>query len=145
MMSLSLKRKAPELPVNGNKKPKGIGSITAFFGAPKPVSTTAKVNGNSTGPSSSPAASSWDKDAWVKKLSEEQKQLLALEIGTLHESWLKELRDEITSESFLGLKRFLRTEAQSGKKIYPPSEDVYSWYVSLRIVMLCTLHPHGPS
>ena len=75
----------------------------------------------------------------MKKLSDEQKQLLTLEIGTLHESWLKELRDEITSESFLNLKRFLKTEAQSGKKIFPPSEDVYSWSVSYPV------SPYKPS
>ena len=130
-MSLNLKRKGSELPGVDVKKPKGNGSITSFFGAPKTVLSTAKANGNSNGPSSSPVSSTWDKEAWVKKLSGEQKQLLALEIGTLHESWLKELKDEITSESFLELKRFLKTEAQSGKKIYPPSEDVYSWSVSL--------------
>jgi uracil-DNA glycosylase len=113
---MSLKRKGSELPASDIKKPKGNGSITSFFGAPKAVS-------------SSSTSSSWDKDAWVKKLSEEQKQLLSLEIGTLHESWLKELKDEITSESFLGLKRFLKTEAQSGKKIFPASQDVYSWSV----------------
>ncbi|KIM97830.1 hypothetical protein OIDMADRAFT_105318 [Oidiodendron maius Zn] len=126
-MSLNLKRKGSELPAGDVKKPKGNGSITSFFGAPKTVLSTTKANGNSNGPSSSPVSSTWDKEAWVKKLSGEQKQLLALEIGTLHESWLKELKDEITSESFLELKRFLKTEAQSGKKIYPPSEDVYSW------------------
>jgi uracil-DNA glycosylase len=56
--------------------------------------------------------------------------LLALEIGTLHESWLKELKDEVTSSSFLNLKRFLKAEHEAGKKIFPPAEDVYSWYIA---------------
>lgn len=121
---MSLKRKAAAIPGGDAKKPKGNGSITSFFGAPKNVSTNTKVNGTST-------PLSWDKDAWVKKLSDEQRELLALEINTLHESWLKELRDEITSDGFLKLKKFLRAEAQAGKKIFPPSEDVYSWYVPI--------------
>jgi uracil-DNA glycosylase len=121
---MSLKRKASAIPGSDAKKPKGNGSITSFFGAPKNVSTS--TNGNGT----SARAISWDKEAWVKKLSDEQRELLALEIGTLHESWLKELRDEITSDSFLKLKKFLKAEAQAGKKIFPPSEDVYAWCVS---------------
>lgn len=126
---MSLKRKAAPLPFNDSKKPKGNGSITSFFGAPKTISSSTNGNGNTITQTSVSGATKWDKDAWVKKLSEEQKQLLALEIGTLHESWLKELKDEITSESFLELKRFLQREALGGKKIFPPSEDVYSWFV----------------
>jgi uracil-DNA glycosylase len=65
----------------------------------------------------------------VKTLSGEQKDLLALEIGTLHESWLKELKDELTSSGFLELKKFLKKEHEAGKKIFPLAEDVYSWCV----------------
>lgn len=54
---------------------------------------------------------------------------MKLEIETLHESWLKELKDEVTSEGFLELKRFLKREVESGKKVFPPAEDVYSWYL----------------
>jgi uracil-DNA glycosylase len=126
-----LKRKAAALPANDAKKPKANGSIASFL---KPVvtvssTTTVTVATTSVTQVSPPAASTWDKEAWVKKLSDEQRQLLALEIATLHDSWLKELRDEVTSESFLNLKRFLRQEAESGKKIFPPSQDVYSWFV----------------
>lgn len=66
----------------------------------------------------------------MKSLSEEQRGLLQLEIDTLHESWLKELRDEVTSREFLELKRFLKGQLDSGKKVFPPMEDVYSWFVS---------------
>jgi len=55
--------------------------------------------------------------------------LLKLEIDTLHESWLGALKDELTKPEFLELKRFLKKEAESGKTIFPPSADVYSWYV----------------
>jgi uracil-DNA glycosylase len=75
------------------------------------------------------APATFDKDAWVAKLTDEQKQLLKLEIDTLHESWLGPLKDEITKPEFLELKRFLKREAESGKKIFPPSADVYSWYL----------------
>lgn len=37
------------------------------------------------------------------------------------------LKDDLTTPSFLDLKRFLRDEALKGKKVFPPSEDVYSW------------------
>jgi uracil-DNA glycosylase len=52
---------------------------------------------------------------------------LSLEINTLDDSWLPYLKDELVSKDFLDLKRFLKAEVQSGKKVFPPSEDVYSW------------------
>lgn len=55
--------------------------------------------------------------------------MLKLEIETLDESWLAVLKEEITTKSFLDLKKFLKSEAEAGKKIFPPSQDVYSWYV----------------
>jgi len=48
----------------------------------------------------------------------------------MHETWLKELKDDITSSSFLELKRFLKREFESGQKIFPPAQDVYAWYSS---------------
>jgi uracil-DNA glycosylase len=54
--------------------------------------------------------------------------LLKLEIDTLHDSWLPHLKDVLVSEKFLNLKRFLKKEMASGKTIYPPMADVYSWY-----------------
>jgi uracil-DNA glycosylase len=103
-------------------------SITSFFGAPKP---TAAKNTNGAALAGSPitdkAVSRFDKAAWVAKLTDEQKQLLALEINTLHESWLAQLKDEIVTKEFLDLKRFLKKEVESGQKVFPPSQDVYSW------------------
>lgn len=92
-----------------------------IFVQPKTISSTA-----STAPDKAPAPK-WDKDAWIAKLNDEQKELLKLEIETLHESWLQHLTNEVTSPEFLNLKRFLKKEVETGKKIFPPSEDVYSW------------------
>ena len=123
---MSLKRKATDLPLSDPKKPKANGSITSFFGPPKIVSSSTKVSGTSTEPVE-PTPTKFDKEKWLAKLTNEQKELLQLEIRTLHESWLKELKDEVTSKEFLELKRFLQREKESGKKIFPPMEDVYSW------------------
>jgi uracil-DNA glycosylase len=39
------------------------------------------------------------------------------------------LKDEIVSDSFIELKSFLKREVESGKKLFLPMEDVYSWHV----------------
>ena len=114
---MSLKRKAAAAATDASKKPKQNGSITAFFGAPKPDPNKPTA-----------AAAKFDKDAWVAKLTDEQKELLQLEIDTLHESWLPHLKDVLVTPQFLQLKRFLKQELQSGKTVYPPMKDVYSWY-----------------
>lgn len=119
----SLKRKADDLPSSKPAQPKQAktnASITSFFGAPKAAAGT-QSNG-----ASAPTVK-FDKAKWVAKLSPEQKSLLKLEIDTLDESWLAHLKDDVTTPSFLGLKRFLKSEVESGKKIFPPMEDVYSW------------------
>ncbi|KAF2144415.1 uncharacterized protein K452DRAFT_356618 [Aplosporella prunicola CBS 121167] len=120
---MSLKRKAANQTSAEAKKPKANGSITAFFGPPKPVSSSTM----STDPARAPVVAKFDKDKWIEGLTEEQKELLQLEIETLHESWLAHLKDEITSKEFLALKAFLKQEGASGTKIFPPMEDVYSW------------------
>ncbi|CAD6568392.1 MAG: uracil DNA glycosylase [Alectoria sarmentosa] len=71
--------------------------------------------------------SKFDKGKWVEKLTAEQRDLLALEIASLDESWLSQLKDEIVTKDFLDLKRFLKKEHENGKKIFPPAADVYSW------------------
>ena len=123
-MSGSLKRKATDVATADAKKPKSNASITSFFGQPKPTSSS---------PSSSPTAPAvtFDKEKWLTKLTDEQKELLKLEIETLHESWLAHLKEEILTKEFLDLKRFLKKEKESGKTIFPPLADVYSWYVNL--------------
>ena len=122
----SLKRKAEPLTASDNdpKKPKKDASLTAFFGAPKPAAPSTASNGASA---QDPAPIKFDKDKWASSLSPEQRSLLKLEIDTLDPSWLSYLRDEVTSREFLDLKRFLQKEIDSGKKIFPPLEEVYSW------------------
>lgn len=114
----TLKRKASDLPNGDSKKPKSNGSIASFFGAaPKPGPTV----------TATPVAAKFDKQKWIEGLTAEQKQLLTLEIETLHDSWLALLKDDITTKEFLDLKRFLDRETKAGKKWFPPREDVYSW------------------
>ena len=122
-MSTGAKRKATEPALDNAKKPKANGSITSFFGAPKTSSSTAS---SSTAP-----VVKFDKEKWAAKLTDEQRELLKLEIETLHESWLAHLHEDVLTPSFLELKRFLKRERESGAKIFPPEEDVYSWSVQL--------------
>lgn len=124
---MSLKRKAADVATTEVKKPKANASITSFFGAPKTKSSSTSANTGSSEPITDPVPAAFDKEKWVSTLTDEQKALLKLEINTLHESWLSVLKDEVTSKEFLNLKRFLMSEVQSGKKVFPPSEDVYSW------------------
>lgn len=125
---MSSKRKATTNPTNDTKKPKANGSITSFFGPPKTVSSTTKVTGTSTDTiAPAPATFKFNKEKWVATLTEEQKDLLKLEIETLHESWLAVLKDEIMGKEFLELKKFLKKELEGKDKIFPPMEDVYSW------------------
>ncbi|KAL8731727.1 MAG: hypothetical protein Q9181_004195 [Wetmoreana brouardii] len=132
-MATPLKRKADENAVSTAKKPKANASITSFFKQPaaesKPAGETSPLSSlTNPSPADPPiAASKFDKEKWLEKLTDEQKELLTLEIETLHESWLAQLKDEIVTKEFLELKRFLKKEKESGKTVFPPMEDVYSW------------------
>lgn len=134
-MAASLKRKAgPPLSASPNdqKKPKKDATLTSFFGAPKPAAaqataTTSKANGVATPVEELGSGKKFDVDKWAASLTAEQRGLLKLEIETLHPSWLAHLKDELTTGWFLELKRFLQREVDSGKKIFPPLEEVYSW------------------
>lgn len=118
-----VKRNANHLTASAvdSKKPKGNGSITSFFGPPKAKVKTAEPK--------SPAAppSNFNKQKWVGSLTPEQTELLQLEIDTLDDSWLAQLKEELVTPEFLALKRFLRKEKQSGAKIFPPENEIYSW------------------
>lgn len=137
----TLKRKAETQAGSEAKKAKASSNILNFFG-PKSTSTSA------SSPTSAPAEPEikFDKQKWLGGLTDEQKQLLSLEIETLHHSWLAHLKDDITSKDFLELKRFLNREAAAGKKVFPPPEDVYSWYVMPAAQRACTsnLSQQGP-
>jgi len=121
MVNSSVKRKSEHVSAPDSKKPKG-GSITAFFGAPKP-----KPVNTESGSTPAPRPSNFNKEKWVASLTPEQKELLRLEIDTLDESWLAHLKDEVVSTDFLNLKRFLKKEKDSNIKVFPPEEDIYSW------------------
>lgn len=114
------KRNANHLttPPVDTKKPKN-GSITSFFRPPKAKSAESK--------STSTLSSSFNKQKWVASLTPEQRELLQLEIETLDESWLSQLKEELVTPEFLALKRFLQKEKQSGAKIFPPENEIYSW------------------
>lgn len=131
-MSSTLKRKAAA-PTEANKKARANASITSFFGPPKPVANGGATASKAAAAAPEPAPLRFDKAKWVATLNDEQKQLLQLEIDTLDPSWLAHLKDEVTSKEFLELKRFLAREADQGKKIFPPREDVYSWYAYLQL------------
>lgn len=125
MVSPPLKRNSDHLsaPAVESKKPKG-GSITAFFGVPKPKSLSTQATGSAPAPA---RPSSFNKEKWVASLTPEQQDLLQLEINTLDESWLAHLKDEVVTPEFLNLKRFLKKEKESKAKTFPPEADVYSW------------------
>ncbi|KAF2707324.1 uracil-DNA glycosylase [Pleomassaria siparia CBS 279.74] len=130
---MTLKRKATEVANTANKAAKPNASITAFFGAPKPKPEAA-----------------FDKEAWVAKLSADQKELLDLEIETLHDSWLPHLKDVLVSPQFLELKRFLKKELAGSRPIYPPMKDVYSWsrhtpLNTVKVVVTGQDPYHGPN
>lgn len=122
MASTAVKRKAGDEGADSAKKPKADASITSFFGAPKKA-----VDASDGAAPALSKADKFNKEEWVKSLSEEQRELLKLEIDTLHDSWIPYLKDELTSPGFLGLKRFLKSEEDKGSKIFPPKEDIYSW------------------
>ncbi|KAE8348227.1 uracil-DNA glycosylase-like protein [Aspergillus coremiiformis] len=100
------------------KKPKN-GSITSFFGPPKTRIVEAKP--------SPTLSSSFNKQKWVGSLTTEQRELLQLEIDTLDESWLAQLKEELVTPEFLALKSFLQAEKRSGARTFPPENEIYSW------------------
>lgn len=119
---VGMKRNADHLvspATDDNKKSKSNGSITSFFGVPKAKPADAKPAN---------ASSNFNKAKWVASLTPEQRNLLQLEIETLDESWLARLKEEVITPEFLELKRFLKKEKQSGAKIFPPENEIYSWY-----------------
>ncbi|PWW77391.1 uracil-DNA glycosylase [Tuber magnatum] len=66
----------------------------------------------------------------------------------MHDSWLSVLKDELVTNEFLGLKRYLKGEKEQGKRVYPPEGDVYSWsrYTpvgSVKVVILGQDPYHG--
>lgn len=126
-------------------------SITDFFAVSKrqkstassgkvALSHTAAATTHSTSAKPSLNAlvhpTAFNKQKWVDSLSQEQKQLLNLEINTMDESWLAVLHDEMTKPYFLDLKKFLQREWQT-QTIFPPQNEIYSW---TRLAPLSKVH-----
>ncbi|KTW26852.1 uracil-DNA glycosylase [Pneumocystis jirovecii RU7] len=89
----------------------------------------------------------FNKQRWIEGLTEDQKELLKLEIEFLHESWFNVLKDEFTKPYFLQerdiikiLKNFLKQEKKT-HTIFPPEKDIYSWshYTPLNTVKVVIL------
>lgn len=70
---------------------------------------------------------SFDKQGWIRSLSQEERDLLKTEINYLHISWLVFLHKELTKPYFLKLKKFLKQQHESKKTIFPPENQIYSW------------------
>ena len=116
----TLKRKTGPNGANSDaKKPKQNGTLASFFTAPPKNTGQAQ-----------PAAPKFNKEKWVAGLTQEQRTLLKLEIDTMDDSWLSILKEDLVTKEFMNLKMFLEKEEKSGKKIFPPKEDIYSWYVT---------------
>ncbi|KAG5439348.1 hypothetical protein PCK2_000846 [Pneumocystis canis] len=115
-MTLKNKENKREFPFNEHKNEKRHkqSSMMSFFGL---------NNFNQT------IMTKFNKQVWIQGLTEQQRELLKLEIECLHESWLS-------------LKSFLKQEKKS-HTIFPPDEDkdIYSWshYTPLNTVKVVIL------
>lgn len=122
------------------KKPKTAKPITDFF---RKSSTTTKKATEQSGPDlkvtettetttdekleiNTPEPSDFKKQ-FITKLTEEQKELLDLEINTLEDSWFQALSKEFLKPYFLDLKKFLKTQYNAKQTIFPPQNEIYSW------------------
>ena len=117
----NLKRKSTAAAPAPAKKTR---AITSFF-APAPTTASKAAPGvvdeDSPLP---PSKAEKEKEKWVATLTPEQKELLQLEIDTMHATWLVALKDELVTERFLALKRFLAGERGP---VYPPAGEIYAW------------------
>ncbi|KAI8086312.1 uracil-DNA glycosylase-like protein [Halteromyces radiatus] len=82
-------------------------------------------------------------------LDDETKNLLHLEMTTMHQEWLKVLRPELTKPYFIKLKKYLKQELLNKQVIYPPAKDIYSWsnYTppsNIKVVIIGQDPYHGP-
>ncbi|KAI5801990.1 uracil-DNA glycosylase [Pyronema domesticum] len=144
-MAPATKRKSVDSAAPAAKKSR---AITSFF-APAPASSSpsAPAATTSNGLSVSATTKNFNKDKWVASLTPEQRELLALEIETMHESWLAVLKDDLVSDWFAKVKEYLKKE---NGVVYPPSKEIYSWsrYCPLdnvKVVILGQDPYHGPN
>ncbi|KAJ3567889.1 hypothetical protein NP233_g6074 [Leucocoprinus birnbaumii] len=120
----------PKKATGTSKKPKLSDSEAKVASTSKKITVAAPKASGALKLNSIPFSLSEFKDS----LNEEQKRLLQLECEAMGKSWLKLLKDEITKEYFISLKRFLWEEGVRGAndtpktcKIYPPAKDIYAW------------------
>jgi len=103
----SLKRKGVTIADSAElKRPKKDGTLTSFFGAPKPA--VSKKQRRSTHGSVPGLRSSNSTRTHGCHPEARTKRMLKLEIDTLDSSWLAQLKEELISTSFLNLKRFCK-------------------------------------
>jgi uracil-DNA glycosylase len=67
------------------------------------------------------------KREYIKTLTEDQIELLWLEINFLEDSWFEKLHEELTKPYFIQLKTFLNNQLRNKVTIFPPQRDIYSW------------------
>jgi uracil-DNA glycosylase len=73
--------------------------------------------------------------------TEEDAELLVLELSQLPPDWLQFLGDELTKPYFRRLKAFLSSERSKGCKIFPPESAIYTWarlcsFSSIKVVII---------
>ncbi|KAI8336281.1 uracil-DNA glycosylase-like protein [Chlamydoabsidia padenii] len=83
-------------------------------------------------------------------VDDETKNLLHLEITTMHYDWLRVLKPELTKAYFIKLKKYLKQELLDKQVIYPPAKDIYSWsnYTppsNVKVVIIGQDPYHGPN
>ncbi|KAI8452914.1 uracil-DNA glycosylase-like protein [Phakopsora pachyrhizi] len=95
-----------------------------------------------------------DQESIKKSLSSEFKKLLELELDSEHglgSSYLSVLRQQLTQQYFLNLKRFLIDQGLGQPKcdIYPPQKNIYVWsrvtpLDKIKVVIIGQDPYHGP-
>jgi len=66
----------------------------------------------------------------------------------MHIKWKELLKQELESENFIEIKKFLTKEINMGKEIYPKQEDIFNAYTdpdNLKVVILGQDPYHGPN
>ncbi len=66
-------------------------------------------------------------DCKLDELTEQEKELLELELTHLPPSWLPYVWMELRKPYLKSLKQFLQSEYDRGVKIFPPSQSIYMW------------------
>ena len=104
-----------------------VASSPASTPSKQPSLTPSKPVVARPAPTPTKTAPIFSKPAPVPTIAEDQSDPLSLERQTMDPEWFQRLEPELRSDYFGQLKRFLASEQQSGKKIYPPKHLIYSW------------------